>query len=191
MCAVITGGNMSDNKITVSKELQAKLIDALTAELATLRAKAEISQGDLAALLGISRQTYSTIEGGSKKMSWGIYLSLLLYYDYNVKTHTMIRNIGAFPEELVRLINGGTSQRPYGNPSILPGIPENVTQKLDDQAFQAIRTVIMLEYARCENLSGDAVVKSFNGISFGRIESNPKADEALRAIKESRESGEV
>lgn len=182
---------MTDNKLTVSKELQQKLINALSGELAALRAKAEISQGDLAALLGISRQTYSVIEGGSKKMSWSIYLSLLLYYDYNVKTHTMIRNIGVFPEELVRTINGGSIQRPYGNPSILPGIPENITQKLDDQAFQAIRTVIMLEYARCENLSGDAVVKSFNGISFGKIESNPRADEALRAIKEKRESGEA
>lgn len=176
---------MNDIKKTLTREQQDKLIADLTAELAALRAKAEISQGDLSTLLGISRQTYSALECGAKIMSWSTYLSLILYYDYNVKTHQMLRNISVFPDELIETINGG-KKNPYESNSPLPGIPPEVTQKLDDQAYQAIRTVIMLEYARCENLSGEAVVKSFNGITFGKVDANQKASTALKAIKESR-----
>ena len=76
--------SMSDSsKWEVTKYQQARFIDALTSELAPLRAKVGISQGDLAALIGVSRQTYSAIECGKRKMSWNTYLSLFLFYDYN------------------------------------------------------------------------------------------------------------
>lgn len=75
-----------------------KLISALTPELMMLRTKAEISQGELANLIGVSRQTYGAIARGARKMTWGTYLSLILFYDYKHMTHTFIRNIDVFPD---------------------------------------------------------------------------------------------
>lgn len=82
-----------------------KLISALTPQLMMLRAKAEISQGELANLIGVSRQTYGAVERGARKMTWGTYLSLILFYDYNHMTHTIIRNIDVFPNQLVERFN--------------------------------------------------------------------------------------
>ena len=67
----------------LSEEQQNMLMASMSYNLAALRAKAEVSQSDLSAMMGISRQTYSSIESGLRQMSWGTYLSLLLYFDYN------------------------------------------------------------------------------------------------------------
>lgn len=53
-------------------------IDILTEELPLLRAKLGISQENLCEIVGISRQTYSGIETKKKKMSWNIFLSMLM-----------------------------------------------------------------------------------------------------------------
>lgn len=78
----------------LTEEEKDKFISALTPELVLLRTKAEISQEELANLIGVSRQTYGAIERKSRKMSWSTFLSLIMYYDYNQKTHKMIRAIG-------------------------------------------------------------------------------------------------
>lgn len=91
----------------LSKDEQIQFIDLITKDLAPLRAKVGISQGELAHLIGISRQTYSAIESGKKVMSWSTYLSLLLFFDYNRATHRMIRSMSIFPVELVERINNG------------------------------------------------------------------------------------
>ena len=48
-------------------------------------------------------------------------------------------------------------------------ISPRLRDQLDDQAIHAIETMIMVEYARCNNLPGHSVVKAFNGKSFGDI----------------------
>ena len=50
------------SKFFLTEEEKDKFIDALTPELALLRAKVEISQEEIANLIGISRQTYGSIE---------------------------------------------------------------------------------------------------------------------------------
>ena len=78
-----------------------RFIDALTDELSVLRAKASISQDELAKLVGISRQTYGAIERKTRRMSWNTYLSLILFFDYTESTHEMIRNVKAIPPALI------------------------------------------------------------------------------------------
>ncbi|MFR8293793.1 MAG: helix-turn-helix transcriptional regulator [Ruminococcus sp.] len=63
-----------------------ELIRSLTDQLTVLRTKAEVSQEQLALVIGISRQTYSTIETKKKQMSWQIYMALILYFNSNEKT---------------------------------------------------------------------------------------------------------
>lgn len=40
---------------------------------------------------------------------------------------------------------------------------EDVRRRLDEKAIHAIETVIMLECARCDNMSSEAVIKAFEG----------------------------
>jgi hypothetical protein len=40
---------------------------------------------------------------------------------------------------------------------------DDIRNHLDDKAIHAIETVIMMEYARCEKLTGEAVIRAFDG----------------------------
>lgn len=176
---------MNENeKWEITKKQQLSFIKTLTAELPALRAKVGISQSEIASLIGVSRQTYSSIECGKRLMSWNTYLSLILFFDYNNVTHQMIRDINAFPEELVLNFNNGEKSA-YEKATGIAGIPQSITDKLDDQALHAIRTVVMLEYARCANLHGDDVVKAFEGTSIKRTLSNVdiRTEMAIKRIK--------
>ena len=100
-----------NSKVSLSAKEKDRLIAALTPELATLRTKAEISQEELAELIGISRQTYGAIERDVREMSWTTFLSLVLFYDCNQKTHQMLRSIKAIPQELMRKFNTGNETK--------------------------------------------------------------------------------
>lgn len=162
-----------------------RLIDALAEELPLLRAKAGVPQDDLARLIGISRQTYGTIERKERRMSWSTYLSLILFFDYNKSTHEMIRNLSVFPTKLINMINDKDNNGEIDIERIIELPVENIENVLDEQALHAIRTVFMIEYARCTNLPGDAVVKSFDGRSFVGNITNGKVTvkKALKNIK--------
>lgn len=177
----------TSSKWMVSSEEKKKLISLLTPELVTLRARAEISQDELATVVGISRQTYGAIERGARKMSWNTYLSLILFFDYNQKTHTMLRGSGAFPQEVFRKFNDGSSETGMYLDSFLGSESKKIMASLDEQALNSIRTMIMLEYARCTSTPGEVVVKSFNGIQINPAQIDPneeKAHKALQALKE-------
>lgn len=88
--------------VVIDKE---NLIDILTEELPLLRAKIGITQEELSDMVGISRPTYSAIETKKRKMSWNVYLSLLMLFTQNEKTAPMIEQIGAFPENLKKSLN--------------------------------------------------------------------------------------
>lgn len=92
-------------KFTITEEEKNKFIDALTNELTALRAKSGLAQGELAKMVGISRHTYGEIERGKRRMSWNIYLSLILFFDYTNATHDMLRKLSAFPTDLVNKLN--------------------------------------------------------------------------------------
>lgn len=81
------------------------LISILTEELPVLRAKIGLSQDELSNIIGISRQTYSSVETGKRKMSWNVFLSLLLVFGYNEKTSAMLEASGAFPPALKKILS--------------------------------------------------------------------------------------
>lgn len=176
----------SKSRWQITAEEKEKYIDALTNELPILRAKADISQEDLAKIIGISRQNYGWIERKDRRMSWNTYLSLIFFFDYNQSTHKMIRALSAFPTELVDRMN--ESNGPLDFERIVGISMESIENILDEQALHAIRTLIMVEYARCSNLPGDAVVKSFDGKTF--VKDITKGDIAVKkALNNIKESG--
>jgi len=166
--------------IQMTNEERSILISHLTDELPVLRTKLGLSQDEMGALVGISRQTYSAIETKKRKMTWSIYLSLILVFDNNRKTHEFIRNQGLFPSVIFDFAETGDKEQ------LVASFVDNddIKEKLDDQAIHAIKTVIMVEYARCNNMSSEAVIKAFSGNNY--IENSHQdfiAKKALATIK--------
>lgn len=171
-------------KWDIPESEQKTLIEALTQELILLRAKLGISQVELSKLIGVSRQTYSAVENGYREMSWNTYLALLCFFDNNAATQQMLRQTAAYPAHLFARFNDGKSPDET-RLNTIAGVPQSITEKLDAQAFHAVRTVVMLEYARCTKLPGDAVIKAFDGVSLAPSGTNQEAKmiEALHQIR--------
>lgn len=138
-----------ESKWLLTDEEKDNFIATLTPNLTELRTKAEISQEELANLIGVSRQTYSAIERKVRRMAWSTYLSLVLFYDHNQKTHKMIRQLSIFPQELIIRFNDGIDYSDYEISSFFDNKYEEIIEKLDEQAKSNIRELVMIEYARC------------------------------------------
>lgn len=173
----------STSKWMLSDVEKEAFIATMTPNLSVLRKKAEISQEELANLLGISRQTYSAIERKVRSMSWTTYLSLVLFFDHNQKTHKMLRMLELFPKDLVIRFNDGVDYSSYELSSFLGSEAQDIIEQLDDQAKQMIYSVIMMEYARCTQLPSDVIIKSFGGTNYIPPAINKKDFETMRAIK--------
>ena len=72
-----------------------------------------------------------------------------MFYDYNHKTHRLICEIGAFPYDIILLFNEDTDLSRLELESFVGDNLNNFITCLDDQAKLSIRTMIMVEYARC------------------------------------------
>lgn len=125
-------------------------IATLTPNLAILRTQADVSQEELANLIGVSRQTYSSIERKMRRMSWSTYLSLVLFYDHNQKTHKLMRSLSLFPTELIVRFNDGVDFSSFELSRFLGNETQEIVDKLDEQAKGVIRAIVMMEYARCK-----------------------------------------
>lgn len=166
---------------TISKKEKSEFVAALSSNLTVLRTKAGVSQEYISNFVGISRQSYGAVERGERKLSWNTYLALILFFDYNEKTHDLLHTLSAFPYHLIQNINGGNYKIDVS--SLLD--TDDIFPPLDEQAKQSIKNMIMIEYARCTGMSGETIVKLFEGKIFAPNNSDRiKAAKALCKIKE-------
>lgn len=86
----------------IPEDARSIMISNLTTELNTLRAKARITQEELAGAIGISRQTYSQIECRKTRMSWSTYLSLLFFYSSKESTAKLLEALNLYPNQYLR-----------------------------------------------------------------------------------------
>lgn len=135
-----------------------KFIATMTPNLPALRTQAGISQEELANLIGVSRQTYSAMERKVRRMSWSTYLSLVLFFDHNQKTHKMLRMLHLFPQELITRFNDGVGYSNYAISSILGTQAEDILEQLDEKAKLTIHSMVLDEYSRCTKSSANSVV---------------------------------
>lgn len=77
-----------------------ELIDILTNKLNVLRAEVGLSQQELADRMGVTRQTYGSIESKKQRMTWQNFITLLLLFRSNEETAKLIDFIGAYPPDL-------------------------------------------------------------------------------------------
>lgn len=66
-------------------EAKNQLIKALKNDLPVLRARIGLSQEAIADKIGISRQTYSSIETGKREMGWTTFLALVAFFKITIK----------------------------------------------------------------------------------------------------------
>lgn len=163
---------------------QTRLIRALTTNLPMLRAKLDITQEEISEIIGTSRQTYSAIESGKRVMSWQVYLSLVLFFDANKTTHSLLHHLDCYPNVLIDKTL--EQEMPQENES--SDTASEILQmlsKLDKQALHSVKTVLMVEYARCSKIPGEAVVKAFDGSGFvGTLTSKDyELNQAINRIK--------
>lgn len=92
---------MIGEKRGIDKSYKDTCIELLYENLVPLRAKAGITQAEIANFVGVSRQTYYAIETGQRTMSWNTYLSLLFFFDTNNFTRGMLRDLNIYPKELM------------------------------------------------------------------------------------------
>lgn len=88
------------------EEIRRKLISRFRDELPVLRARARISQETLAEKIGISRQTYSSIETGKREVTWTTFLALVAYFQNNEQIRQMIDMIEDFEKDMAIVMEG-------------------------------------------------------------------------------------
>ena len=86
-------------------DMRSKVIALLRNELPALRAKARVSQEDIANKIGISRQTYSSIETGKREMSWTTFLALIAFFQNTESTKQMLNSIEGLSQGLENIVD--------------------------------------------------------------------------------------
>ena len=76
-----------------------RLMQSMTEQLPTLRARLGISQSELAERAGISRQTLSNIETRKRPMSWITFMALLAFFENNKDSLSQLSLIDFFNNE--------------------------------------------------------------------------------------------
>lgn len=102
-------------KTESQNDLKRSLINALKNDLPVLRARVGLSQEVLADKIGISRQTYSSIETGKREMAWTTFLALVAFFQNNEQTLPMLKQNEGLLEGIeksytikMRRLNNGT-----------------------------------------------------------------------------------
>lgn len=68
--------------------------------LFVLRNALRISQGELAQMVGISRQTLAAVERQKRELSWNVFLALVLVFMKNPSTELLLSTYEIFTDEL-------------------------------------------------------------------------------------------
>ena len=82
-----------------------QLIKILKNDLPVLRARTGLSQEAIADRIGISRQTYSSIENSKREMTWTTFLALLAFFQNNEKTSQMLKQVEGFLSGVEKILH--------------------------------------------------------------------------------------
>ncbi len=81
-------------------------IERMTKSLPAMRNMLRLSQADLAEMLSVSRQQVVAIETNKRKMSWSIFLALVLVFSHDESTMLMMKTFEIYTPELISLMEG-------------------------------------------------------------------------------------
>jgi len=87
------------------KDERNELMTTMSKNLSILRSKLSLSQEELAAMLGVTRQTISSFESGQRKMTWSIFLALVLIFFRNEPTKRLLVALNIYTPALNDYLN--------------------------------------------------------------------------------------
>ena len=76
-----------------------KLISNMTENLPALRAQLDLTQEELAGIIGVSRSTVLSIENKKRDRTWGTFLSLVLLFTKNEETNKLLNVMEIYTDE--------------------------------------------------------------------------------------------
>ena len=92
------------------KEFKYVFTTLMTDNLSLLRKAINLTQEELAEIIGLSRYTLMAIENKQRKMTWNTFLSLLLVFQANDKSRKLMEMLGIYTEELKEYIAADDKQ---------------------------------------------------------------------------------
>lgn len=96
---------MVREKYLVTDDYKKASVEILIENLASLRARIGITQEELANIIGVSRQTYYSLETGKREMPWSTFLAIIFVFNSVRETSEMIRELKIYPIDLVMRFN--------------------------------------------------------------------------------------
>lgn len=84
----------------MTDEKKNALIALMTDNVVMLRVRLNLTQVQLADLIGVSRYTLMAIEKKQRKMTWSTFLALFLVFSKNKDTAKLLEAIGIYTEQL-------------------------------------------------------------------------------------------
>lgn len=81
-------------------------IDKMAENLPTLRTKLNMTQEELAAIIGVSRSTVILFEKRTRSMTWSTFLSLILVFSKNADTYKLMKALDIYTDELEEILGG-------------------------------------------------------------------------------------
>lgn len=97
----------------MNEEQKELYIARMTRSLPAMRNMLRLSQADLASKVGVSRQQVAAIETNKRKMSWSIFLALVLIFSLDEHTMLMMKTFEIYTPELISLIDGSSNPREH------------------------------------------------------------------------------
>jgi len=91
--------------ISLCNERKQELCKLLASNLSTFRAKAKLSQNELADRLGFTRQTISAIEGEKREMQWSTFSAIALFFSKDVEVTQLMTVMGILDDDVKKLLN--------------------------------------------------------------------------------------
>lgn len=89
----------------MTKDEKNTLMKSMSTNLPMLRSKLNLSQEELANLLGVTRQTISSLENGQRKMTWSVFLALILIFFRNEPTKRLLVALNIYTPKLNDFLN--------------------------------------------------------------------------------------
>ena len=89
---------------------QDELVERMVENLPVLRKKLELSQEELAKIIGSSRYTVMLYETKKRKMPWNVFLSLVFLFDKNDESAPLLKALEIYTEELDSFIKHEETQ---------------------------------------------------------------------------------